>query len=183
MTELNIKKELEDNQILVLLLPSIDYNKDIVKIVKILSDKKILYVTLNKTHESLIEIFKKSKIDVSNITYIDAISKTFKLEHPPTENCHFCSSPGSLTELSLLINKLLKGKFDYLIFDSITSLLIYEKDKPVAKFISDIMNKLKSSETKAIFYALDVKEHESTLKECCMFADNAINLKEVENIN
>jgi len=51
---------------------------------------------------------------------------------------------------------------------------IYEKKAPVLEFISHLANKLRSSEVKTLFYAIDVKEHDSLIKECGLFVDAII---------
>ncbi|MBW2966748.1 hypothetical protein KY342_06615, partial [Candidatus Woesearchaeota archaeon] len=170
-------KELASNQTLLLIMDSLGYNEDIVNTIKQLSDKKVCYVTLNKTHNSLREIFKKAKVNMENLVFIDAISKTIKNVADKSDCCYFCSSPGALTEISLIISKLLNQGFEYLIFDSLTNLLIYQKKAPVAKFVSSIINKIKAGKTKAVFYALSVKEQNELIKETGMFVDNVIELK------
>tara|TARA_Y100000310_G_C20659102_1_gene803644 strand:+ start:434 stop:967 length:534 start_codon:yes stop_codon:yes gene_type:complete len=171
----NIKKELTENKTTLLLMPSTEYNKDIIEVVKQISNKKVCYITLNKTYDSLVEIFKKKGVNTNNLVFIDAISKTIK-KITEVDNCFFVSSPGALTELSLVISKFLKQGFDYLIFDSLTNLMIYEKKAPVAKFLSSLINKISATKTKAVFYALSVKEQDELIKECSMFVDRVIDL-------
>jgi len=173
---MNIKKELGSNQTILLIMSSLNYNSDIVNIVKELSDKNLVYVTLNKTKDSLIELFKKNKINTENIVFIDAISKTIKTVPDQSEGVYFVSSPGAMTELSLVISKFIKHDFDYLIFDSLTNLLVYESKAPVSKFVSTLVNKIKQSKTKAVFYALSVKEQEALIKESGMFVDKVLEL-------
>ena len=174
---INIKKELSANQTMLLIMPSQDYNDDIVKIVKELDGKSICYVTLNKTSDSLKELFNKRKINTANMTFIDAISKTIKAVPDQGDQVYYVSSPGALTELSLVISKFIRHNFDYLIFDSLTNLLVYESKAPVAKFLSSIVNKVKESKTKALFYALAVKEQDTLIKESSMFVDKVIDLE------
>ena len=172
-----IKAELEKNQNILLVMPSTDYNKVVLQTVRKLSSHSIAYVTLNKTYDSLLELFKKNKINTKNIVFIDAISKTIKKVPNQTENCFFVSSPGALTEISIVISKFVQKGFEYLIFDSLTNLLIYEKRAPVAKFVSSLVNKIRQSKTKAVFYALSVKEQEALIQEAGMFVDKTIELK------
>jgi KaiC/GvpD/RAD55 family RecA-like ATPase len=174
---MNLKKEMESNQTLLLIMDSFDYNKDLIKTAKQLSGKKVCYVTLNKTHDSLKELFIKNKVDTKNFACIDAISKTIKNMPSQKGHCTFCSSPAALTEISLAVSKLLKNGFEYLIFDSLTNLLIYQKKAPVAKFVSQLVNQIKAGRTKAIFYALSVKEQDDLIRETGMFVDNVIELK------
>lgn len=174
--KIDLLKGMDENKIVLFIMPSVDYNKDITEIMKKISGKNTCYVTLNKTFDSLKELFEKSKINTKRIVFIDAISKTIKKAPAQTENCYFVSSPGALTELSITIDKFLKNNFDYLVFDSLTNLLIYEKKAPVAKFVSSLVNKIREGKTKAIFYALSVKEQQALIEEAGMFVDKVINL-------
>ena len=173
---MDVSRELSYNQTLLLLVSDIDYNNVIVSTVKKLSQKSVCYITLNKTYDSLKELFKKNNVNIKNLVFIDAISKTFKKSPKQTDNCYYIDSPGALTELSLTISKFLKHKFEYLIFDSLTNLMIYSKKEPVLMFISDLINKVKETETKAVFYALKIKEQEAMIKQCSMFADKVVDL-------
>jgi KaiC/GvpD/RAD55 family RecA-like ATPase len=173
---MDFKKELLDNQTILLIIPGLDYNEDILRVIRNLGNQNIAYVTLNKTSDSLLELFRKNKIKTDRIVFIDAISKTIKNVPNQSEKVYYVTSPGSLTELSLTISKFLSHNFDYLIFDSLTNLLIYENKAPVAKFVSALVNKIRESKTKALFYALSVKEQESLIKESSMFVDKVIDL-------
>lgn len=174
---MDLKKELNSNQTILLLMPSTEYNQVIVDNMKKLSGKNICYVTLNKTADSLKEAFKKKKVKIDNLVFIDAISKTIKNVPDQTEGVYYISSPGALTEISLAIDRFLRHEFDFLIFDSLTNLLVYEQKAPVAKFVANLVNKVKQSKTKAIFYALSVKEQEALISESGMFVDKVINLE------
>jgi hypothetical protein len=174
---MDIVNELSKNQTVLMLMPSASYGKQMVKVAKKLSKKSVCYVTLNKTAKSLMEIFKKNHVTLENIVFIDAISNTIMKVPKQDDACYYSKSPGSLTEISLLMSKFLRHEFDYLIFDSVTNLLIYQKKAPVAKFISSIINKIKASKTKAVFYALNVKEQESLIQESGMFVDKVVNVK------
>ena len=171
----DIVKELSDNQTVLLLVPSTDYNNVTLDTVKKLSNESVGYVTLNKTFDSLKETFSKKGVNLKNIVFVDAITRTIE-EAKDTDNCYFVNSPGALTELSLTISKFLRHNFHYIIFDSITNLLIYSKKAPVAMFLSSIVNKIKASKTKAVFYALSIKEQDTLIKESSMFVDKVVDL-------
>ncbi len=172
----NLVNDLNLNQTILLLIPSLEYNKIIVNNMKKFSGKNVCYVTLNKTSESLRELFLKNKINIKNFVFIDAISKTIKKVPDQAEGVYYVPSPGALTELSIVIEKFLRHDFHLLIFDSLTNLLIYEQKAPVAKFISSLVNKIKQSKTKAIFYSISLNGQENLIKECSMFVDKVINI-------
>ncbi|MFH2028673.1 MAG: hypothetical protein ABIJ08_06015 [Nanoarchaeota archaeon] len=177
----DIKKELSENQIILLLMTNVDYNKEVVKVVKSLSKKKICYVTLNKTAESLMELFKKNNTDIKNIFFIDAISMMIKDMPNETESVAYISSPTALTDLSVRISQALSRNFDYIIFDSITNLYLHEYDEVVAVFVSSLVTRIKDTKTKTIFYALKLKEHEELLKVNSMFVDKTIDLGQIKS--
>ena len=176
MAKANLEKELKNNQTNIILMESIEYNDLILETAKKLAHKSVCYITLNKTYDSLLELLKKKKVNVKNIIFIDAISKTLKPTPDQIDNCYFVSSPAALTELSIVISKILKHEFEYLIFDSITNLAIYENKNTIAKFMTALINKIKETKTRAVFYAVQSKEQEDLIKQCCTMSDNTIEL-------
>jgi len=171
----DVKKELASNQTVLLLMPSVEYNDVAVEVMKKIGKGNVCYVTLNKTYAGLRETFKKKKVDIDNVIFIDAISKSLKKAPDQGEQVYYVSNPGALTELSLTISKFLRHDFDYLVFDSLTNLLIYQKKAPCAKFISGLINKIKSGKTKAVFYALDIKEQGELIEQAGGFVDKVVN--------
>ncbi len=176
----DLKTELSSNQTTLLLMPNTSYNSVIVDTMKQLSNESVCYITLNKTSDSLKEIFNKQKINMDNVIFVDAISKTLKKTPDTDEGIYFVSSPGALTELSLVINKFLKHKFDYLVFDSITNLKIYNKSPICAKFMTNLINKIKKTQTKAVFYAVGSKDDE-VVKDTSMLVDKVIDTEKKES--
>ena len=108
--------------------------------------------------------------------FIDAITNTLKQTEPQTEGCYYVKSPGALTDLAIAINKFVRHGFDYVIFDSISNMLIYQEKAPVAKFLANIITNIRAGKTKAVFYALSVKKHEDVIGEAGMFVDKVIDL-------
>jgi len=171
---MDIIKELNKNQTLLVVVSGKKYNDLVAKNAKLLGKKSVIYVTLNKTCESLTEQFKKKKVNTNNLMFVDAISKTIMTSVKKQDNCYLVSSPGSLTELSLTLSEFLDHGFDYLVFDSLTNMAVYEKKAPVVKFLHNLISKIKSSKTKAVFYALDIDEHAAMMQECGMFVDKVV---------
>ena len=58
---MEILKELEENQIVLILMPGIEYNEISTDIAKQLSGKSVGYITLNKTFPAIRESFKKKR--------------------------------------------------------------------------------------------------------------------------
>ena len=169
-------KELSKQSTLVL-LHGAEYNEEIKSILKDLGpEKRICYVALNKTSDSLIELFEENKIDLTNVVFIDAISQTFSKVKESTDKTYFVKSPEALTDLSVAINKFLEYKFDVLIFDSLTSLLTYRRKDIVIKFLRSLIDKIKKEKTQSIFYSLCTPKTSDFNNEVSSMVDKAIDL-------
>ena len=139
-----------------------------------ITEKKygVVYVTVNKPFSTLIEHFQKEKIDTSKIFIIDAISP----HEVRAGNAVFIKSPKELTNISITttstLEKLKTAKI--LIFDSISTLLVYNKFEVVKDFIHFITNKMK--ELKVTFVMTCIKEmtDKKTLSDLRAFVDNII---------
>ncbi len=169
-------KELEENNVILLILASEQYNKTCNDVAGELSGKKVVYINFNKTYFSLKEMFEKKGVDLTNFVFVDGITKTIKNTADSTEGCYYVTSPQALTEISIKLSKLLNHRFDFVIFDSITNLLTYNNKNNVIKFVSNTVARVKENKTKSIFYALSLTEQEAIIKEVGMFADKIINL-------
>jgi KaiC/GvpD/RAD55 family RecA-like ATPase len=177
---LDIKKELAEHQTVLLLVQGMDYNNIIIKLAKELSTDSVCYITLNKTYNSLKELFITNNVNMKNVFFIDAITKTIKTPEK-SEGIEYVNAPGELTEISLAIAKQIKKKYDYIIFDSLTTMLVYSNQNAVAVFLSSLVNSIKESGTKALFYALKVKSQEDVIQECSMFVDKVIEMKKTNS--
>lgn len=165
---MGILKDLKENQTLLLLVPNESYNKAVIDLAKEVSKENTCYVTLNKTFAAISEDFKKKGVSIDKMIFIDAISSSFSKSTCSGDHCFPISSPGALTELGIAISKFLKHGFGFFIFDSVTNLNTYHKKILIVKFITSVINKLKNTETKAIFIGMsgrndDVIDEVSTL--------------------
>ena len=171
--------EIKESQILVLVIPDKQYSERILGVIKELSStyNSICYVSLNRPYRSLKKNFEDSGIDINKFFFIDAITKTAEIP-APDDRCEFISSPSALTELSLAIsNNLEHKKFDYILFDSLSTLLVYESDTVVTQFVHFLMAKIRVVGCKAIFTCLKQDLDSMLLKDINMFADRIIDME------
>jgi len=175
----SIDRETSENQILVLIIPEKNYMEKVVSVVKDLNKLSgpICYVSLNRPYKSLKTIFEKNGIDSKNMHFIDGITRT-AMTPEPIEQCEYISSPGALTELSVAISQLMdSGKVVNLVFDSLSTLLVYEPDTTIAKFVHFLMAKVRVAGCNAIFTCLKQDADSILVKDINMFADKVINLE------
>lgn len=174
MTE-DIRKEIKENDIMVFIIPNKDYRTALIKIVKALSKihKKICYISLNKPHESLLKDFEEGGADPKKFFFIDAVGKG-----SGEKDVLYVSSPKALTELNITINKALsRGDMDSNMFDSLSTLLIYEEPSTVIKFAHSVISTFRSKEIKAVFTCLKGDAKSELIKDISMFVDRVVELE------
>jgi len=133
---------------------------------------KTCYVTLNDPYESI-----ASRLDdeqKSRLFFIDCMTATIKT--PETkENVVFVSSPHALTEMSIALKKVMeKGKIDFVIFDSISALLIYEQPLSVLKFVHSLILTSREADLGTSFVILKKDVSEQLMKDLAMFVDKIV---------
>ena len=172
---MDLKKELTDNDIVLSIFSKNYYNESIFELLRKLEDKKVCYVTLNKAAENLEKSFKFHKLPTDKLFFIDAVSRGIG-QKTEKENAIFVSSPAALTELSLAITQALKlGVFDVVLFDSLSTLNIYQtKGRANQRFTSSIINKIKSSKKKGVFTCLEEDSDSDLIKCSFLYVDKVL---------
>ena len=117
-----------------------------------------IFVTLNKSGNSLIEMLKEHGVDCSSLFIVDVISKGESEEELPVKNISFVDSPQDLTEMQTEINefveKLPSGEH-FFILDSLSTMLIYNAEKTVERFVHRLSERLRSHGFQSVFIIMD----------------------------
>lgn len=170
-------------EITILIIPNKEYAQGMSKLLKKADQtyQKIIYVNLNDFYKSLIRNLKRLDVDINKFFMVDAITLTSDKSEKKHDNVIFISSPNALIELSLGITQAINAeKPDLLIFDSLSTLLIYESDSTVTKFIHSLIGKIKAAEIDAFFTALEGDSQNEAIKDLSMFVDKVSTLTEFE---
>ena len=176
----DIIKGMEANQIVLIIIPNEIYSDAIMDIAKQLSGKykNICYVSLNKLYNSLIAALEKKGVNTGKFYFVDAITKTADPNFDGGKKCKCVSSPSHLTEISLEISAGLKdNKPDCLLLDSLSTLLIYQKDEVVTQFVHSLVARLRSANCTTFFTALEGDTQRNLIKQLGMFVDKTIHYK------
>ena len=116
--------------------------------------KKLVYLTVNKNISDIIELLKEAEIPTEEIIFIDAITGMSGGKEVEGENYHYIDSPRNLTgamiELDEIMEKLSKEE-NYIVLDSITTLLIYNKESAVEKLVHSLSSKMRQWNAHGIF--------------------------------
>ncbi|MCJ7646936.1 hypothetical protein MUO65_08610 [bacterium] len=134
---------------------------------------RICYVSLNKPHAVLSDSFKKSGIDLKKIFFIEC---TGNAGGGKWEQVVYVSSPKALTEMSITIGKVIEmGKIEALIFDSLSTLLVYEDPSTIVKFTHSLISILRSKNVSGFLMCAKSGQSEAIIKDISMFADRVWN--------
>ncbi len=172
------KKAIKDNDIILVLVPNEKYSEkinDIAGIAASLSEK-VCYVSANKPYTTLMKNFEKSKIDTSKFCFIDCVTKSPSgTEAGGKVVC--VSSPKALTEMNIAMKKLLEAnKPGITIFDSLSTLLIYEESSVVTRFVHSIISVFRSLGSKGVLMALKDDVKTEMTKDLSMFVDKVVEM-------
>ena len=143
---LNLKKEVGSNLTIVLVIPNDTYSECLIDIAKPVSSiySRTCYVSLNKLYTSLLNSFKNNGVNTSGFFFIDGITKSALPTIEDTDNFKFVESASALQELGIAINnEINKSNYNALIFDSLSTLQIYNKEDIVTEFTRFMLARLR----------------------------------------
>jgi len=128
-----------------------DYARNAIK-----ENKALLFVLTDKSPEQLKQELLKDKIFFKNIYFVDCYSQQAGLNCQKSENIRYVSGPLALNELSIAISdfqrEFLKKETPHLIiFDSISTLLMYSNAEAIGRFLQIIIAKIKNLEGDMLF--------------------------------
>lgn len=148
------------------------------RLVKYFVDKNMkgIYVTVNKSAMDLVEKFGASKIAADNIVFLDAVSALSGKKEKQGPNFKYTTSPKDLVELSMALEdevKKIGEEKKFIILDSISILLVYNKEKAVEKFVHSLARKTRSWNSQTIFL-VGASTKKEIIDMLAQFCDSAI---------
>jgi len=141
---------------------------------------RVVVITTNQPSAVLKRLYTADGIDLKKVSFIDAITKYALGKAPPgQEDCRFINSPSNLTDLGIAITEVLNslaGKKACLLFDSVSTMLIYIPSTNISKFIHFITSKLRLVDASGIFLAVEKGLDPLLLTQLTTYVDNTIDM-------
>jgi len=150
-----------------------EYSQINLAIIKFFVKKKMqgIYVSANKPAGDIIKHANELKIDVSSVKFIDAISRLAGKPELKAQNIEYVESPKDLVELITTIETSMKKlrKNYCMVFDSASTMLVYNKQNAVEKFVHALAGKIRESDAVGIIVAVESTREEflNTLAQFC----------------
>ena len=179
--DMKIDKELGDlkkNFSILLMMPKEKYESVYLLLTKKLLKEfgKGIYVTVNKESAELISEMKDEKINTDKIIFVDAVTEMVSEDEVEDTNVSYLSSPNDLMEMDVTIEeKMGDVKDGFLIFDSLTTLAVYNDEKTVEKFVHSLSQKTKGSKICDVFLIMK-HSREEFVETISQFFDKIVEL-------
>lgn len=187
---MDISKEILDNKTPLVVLDENQYEDKIVDVMKSLGKlgKKICYVCLNKPYKDVIEDLNKQNVNVKDFFFIDVLSSYYKKQQP-VYNCIFISAPtDTVSILAALMKAIKEKKCGIVVFDTLSTLLIYRQTYLILRFVHKILQKKMNGKSNKVLITLKGGhlmnyERDELIKDVIMFVDNSITIEKKHLIN
>ncbi|KUO41481.1 MAG: hypothetical protein AVW06_01240 [Hadesarchaea archaeon DG-33-1] len=147
---------------------------------KILTDKNYngIVLSASRPYSNLVSLYKNNDINIKKIWVIDCISKSQGSKLGEDDNVLYLENVSALTNISISINeciKKIKGK-KFIFIDSITTMLIYNKPSIYAKFIHNILTRMRITGISDLLICLEEGTDKEVRAEIAQLCDKVIRI-------
>jgi hypothetical protein len=137
-----------------------------------------IIVSANRPYSNLISILNKNGVNLSKLFILDCVSKNLNGE-VEADNVLFLENLSSLTDISLSISEHLKkvnGNKKFVFFDSVTTMLIHNKPYIFARFVHNILTRMRLKGVGGILVSLKDKTNKEIRAEIAQLCDKVIQI-------
>ena len=154
-----------------------NYAKNAIK-----ENKTILFVLTDKSPEQIKKELLESKIFFKNFYFVDCYSQQNSGVQKDDDNIKYVSGPLALNELSIAISEFgrdfMKKEINYeVLFDSLSTLLVYSNAEAIARFLQVLISKVKQLNGEIIFTLEEGMHDEKAIITLEHFMDSVISIK------
>jgi KaiC/GvpD/RAD55 family RecA-like ATPase len=138
-----------------------------------------VYVTLNRPYENVKRLLSKEKVDTDQIIFIDGVTKTAGAKIEKKEDCLYIGNPKNLSDISISMDQAIMAipsKDKFMFFDSLSTLLLYNDVRVVAKFVHFISGKMRVWKVKGIIISLRRDKDKELIDELKGFCDVVLDI-------
>ena len=171
----SIDKAIKENDIMLFLAPNQNYTEKVRMVAGAAarSGSRICYVSANRPSDVLAKDFDRNSIDSKKFYFVDCVTKGVS----SSERVYFVSSPKALTEINIALSKMLQSsKADICVFDSLSTLIVYEDSHVVIRFVHSIISAFRSAKSKGVMMALKDDMQSELVKDLSMFVDKIVEM-------
>lgn len=180
MPDIIDSKELDQKKLfLILASPGTirDRNIEIIKEISALGYHSVV-ITTNFPYSVLAKLYAQSGVLPENVSFIDAVTRNSigSAENIPGV-VRYINNPANLTDMGIAVTEVLKehsGKKICIMYDSVSTLLIYLSSANISKFIHFVTNKLRLMDVSGVFLAVEKGLDPMLMSQLTTFVDRVI---------
>lgn len=151
----------------------------------LVNEKKMpgVYVTINKPYEYMKESLSEAGIDPRMVIFVDAITKTVGGKADKVNGCIFLNRINDLTDMAVAISNAVQAistNKKFIVIDSISTLLIYNSNVSVSKFIHFLTGKMRIWKISGILTTLRDNKDDILLSQLTLFCDKRIDISQID---
>ncbi len=176
---------LEPNFNLLLLVNQDNYSLLILPLLRAFSkqkDRGIIFVAVNKPFEKIKAELLKGDFPLQNIRFIDMVSSMVGAKKVEDKCVFYLPATSSLNDLIEAIQHELeekKQKNVVLVFDSVSTLLVYNDALPVEKMVHSLIGKLGKFSVDGVFVMAKSKEFAGPVQTISQFCDKVVEIEKL----
>lgn len=152
-------------------------NVDVIREISTLGYHTIV-ITTNFPHSVLTKMYVQSGVPLDSVSFIDAVTCN---SIGNTENIpgvvRYINNPANLTDMGIAVTEVLKehsGQKVCIMFDSVSTMLIYLSSVNISKFLHFVTNKLRLMDISGVFLAVEKGLDPMLMTQLTTFVDTVI---------
>lgn len=154
-----------------------DRNMEIIKELSGLGYHSVV-ITTNFPYTVLRKLYEQGGVDLAKVSFIDAVTRhSFGTAEDIPGIVRYINNPANLTDMGIAVTEVLKehhsGKV-CILYDSISTLLIYLSSPNISKFIHFVTNKLRLMDISGVFLAVEKGLDPMLMTQLTTFVDTVI---------
>jgi hypothetical protein len=173
-------EELAKKQIFLILVSPANMRQRNIELIKEISSLgyHTVVITTNFPYSILSKLYSESGIDPKTVSFIDTVTRNSigSAENIPRV-VRYVNNPANLTDLGIAVTEVLKenaGEKVCILYDSVSTMLIYMSSPNISKFIHFVTNKLRLMDISGIFLATEKGLDPVFVSQLTTFVDKVI---------
>lgn len=174
------REDLEKKQIFLILAAPANIRERNIELIKEISANgyHTIVVTVNFPYNILSKLYAENGVELATVSFVDAVTRNSigNAENIPGI-VRFVNNPANLTDLGIAVTEVLKdhsGKKVCILYDSVSTMLIYLPSQSISKFIHFVTNKLRLMDLSGIFLAVEKGLDPMLVSQLTTFVDTVI---------
>jgi hypothetical protein len=173
-------QELEQKKIFLILASPATIRQRNIEIIREMSvlGYHTVVITTNFPYSVLTKLYAQSGVSPDHVSFIDAVTRNSvgNAENIPGV-VRFINNPANLTDMGIAVTEVLKdhsGKKICIMYDSVSTLLIYLSSANISKFIHFVTNKLRLMDISGVFLAVEKGLDPMLMTQLTTFVDRVV---------